>query len=758
MTEHLGQNILSDIIIYMKYAKFLPNKKRRETWEEIIDRNKQMHLKKFPQLKEEIEEAYKYVYDKKILPSMRSLQFSGKPIEISPVRLYNCSYCPINHPDVFSEIMFLLLSGCGVGYSVQLHHIKELPEIIKPKKTRRYLIGDSIEGWADAVKVLVKAYLGSRASLPIFDFSDIRPKGTLLKTSGGRAPGPEPLKTCLHNIQTVLDRKNTGEKLTSLEIHDIICYISEAVLAGGIRRSSAIALFSLKDSDMLACKFGKWYEQNPQRARANNSVVLLRHKITQDIFLNLWEKIAASKSGEPGFMISNDKEIGLNPSLRGGTKVWTTEGFKNIEELEGKKFYVKNMVGQEHLAECWLSSSSANLYEIILNDGTSIFCTKEHKWPIALGKTTFINSATEDLQVGTRLFNSMFDKKYPSKRFKKIKKIIKTNLFEPVWDIRVYDETHTFQLEHVITGNCAEISLPSCSFCNLVTINVSNVEGQEDFDYRCKLASRLATLQATYTDFHYLRDIWKEQTEKHRLIGVSMTGIASGKVLDLDLKQAASVVVEENARMAELLGINKASRCTTVKPEGTSSLVLGCSSGIHSWHAPFYIRRITIFKHEPLYQYLAQHHPELVEDDFFIPDKQAFIKIPIKAPEGAITRLETALQFLERVKKVYKNWILPGHRDGSNTNNVSATVTIKDGEWERVGKWFWENKDFYTALSVLPYSDHVYKQPPFEEITEEEFNNLTSKLKEINLTEVKENSDNTTFKEIVACGGGSCEL
>ncbi len=618
MTEHLGQNILSDIIIYMKYAKFLPDKKRRETWEEIIDRSKQMYLKKFPQLKEEIEESYKYVYDKKILPSMRSLQFSGKPIEISPVRLYNCSYCPINHPDVFSEIMFLLLSGCGVGYSVQLHHINELPEIIKPKKTRRYLIGDSIEGWADAVKVLIKAYLGSRASLPIFDFSDIRPKGALLKTSGGRAPGAEPLKTCLHNIQTVLDRKNTGEKLTSLEIHDIICYISEAVLAGGIRRSSAIALFSLKDSDMLSCKFGKWYEQNIQRARANNSVVLLRHKITQDIFLNLWEKITASKSGEPGFMMSNDKEMGLNP--------------------------------------------------------------------------------------------------------------------------------------------CAEISLPSCSFCNLVTINVSNVEGQEDLNYRCKLASRLATLQATYTDFHYLRDIWKEQTEKHSLIGVSMTGIASGKVLDLDLKQAASVVVEENARMAELLGINKASRCTTVKPEGTSSLVLGCSSGIHSWHAPFYIRRIAIFKHEPLYQYLAQHHPELVEDDFFTPDKQAFIKIPIKAPEGAITRLETALQFLERVKKVYKNWILPGHRDGSNTNNVSATVTVKNEEWERVGKWFWENKDFYTALSVLPYSDHIYKQPPFEEITEEEFNNLTLKLKEINLTEVKENSDNTTFKEIVACGGGSCEL
>ncbi len=220
----LESKILSEITTFMKYSKYLPNKERRETWKELVDRNKKMHLEKFPNLEKEIEEAYKFVYDKKILPSMRSLQFAGKPIEINNARLYNCCFLPIDHPDAFSEVMFLLLSGTGVGYSVQRAHVEKLPEINKPTKTRRYLVGDSIEGWADAVKVLVSAYMRGKA-MPVYDFSDIRPKGAMLITSGGKAPGPEPLKDCLHNIQKMLDRKQNGEHLTSLEVHDILCYI-----------------------------------------------------------------------------------------------------------------------------------------------------------------------------------------------------------------------------------------------------------------------------------------------------------------------------------------------------------------------------------------------------------------------------------------------------------------------------------------------------------------------------------------------------
>ena len=308
----LSSKILSDITVFMKYAKYIPELKRRETWEEVVTRNKNMHLKRFPFLEEEIANAYQYVYDKKVLPSMRSMQFAGRPIELNNSRLFNCSFVPMDHTAAFSELMFLLLSGCGVGYSVQTHHVEKLPEIIRPTKNRRYLIGDSIEGWADSIKVLVEAYFKGKA-LPRFDFGDIRSKGAMLVTSGGKAPGPEPLKDCLHNLQKIFDRKETGEKLTTLEVHDICCYIADAVLAGGIRRSAMIALFSLDDEDMLTSKFGDWYELNPQRGRANNSVVLLRHRIKKKDFKALWEKIEESGSGEPGFFFTNDKEYGLNP-------------------------------------------------------------------------------------------------------------------------------------------------------------------------------------------------------------------------------------------------------------------------------------------------------------------------------------------------------------------------------------------------------------------------------------------------------------
>jgi ribonucleoside-diphosphate reductase alpha chain len=297
----------------MKYARFLADKERRETWDEIVTRNKEMHIRKFPSLKDEIEKAYQFVYDKKVLPSMRALQFGGKPIEISPNRQYNCAFAAIDSWEIFSEIMFLLLGGTGVGFSVQKHHVEQLPEI-KPhlKRNRRYLVNDSIEGWADAVKVLVKSYFFG-LSKPIFDFSDIREKGTPLKTSGGKAPGPQPLKDCLHNLKKILDTKEPGTKLTPLECHDIICHIADAVLAGGIRRAALLSLFSMDDEEMLTCKHGNFWELNPQRGRANNSALILRHKITKKRFLQFWDRIKESGTGEPGIYFSNDKEWGCNP-------------------------------------------------------------------------------------------------------------------------------------------------------------------------------------------------------------------------------------------------------------------------------------------------------------------------------------------------------------------------------------------------------------------------------------------------------------
>ena len=615
---NISQEILSDIVVYNKYAKYLPSKQRRETWEELVTRNKNMHLAKFPKLKEEIEEVYKLVYNKKVLPSMRSLQFAGKPIQINNSRIFNCSYLPIDDWRSFSEIMFLLLSGCGVGYSVQNHHIEKLPEVRIPKKTRRFLVGDSIEGWADAVKVLMKAYFGISTTRPQFDFRDIRPKGAELITVGGKAPGPEPLKECLFQIQKVLDRKEDGTPLKPIEAHDIICHIADAVLSGGIRRAALISLFDLHDNEMLTCKHGSWWELNAQRGRANNSAVVIRSKVRKKDFFELWGKIVASNSGEPGVYFSNDKDWGTNP--------------------------------------------------------------------------------------------------------------------------------------------CCEIALRPFQFCNLTEINVSNIESQEDLNQRVKAGAFLGTLQASYTDFHYLRSIWNKTTEKDALVGVGMTGIGSGKILDFNLEEAAKEAKKANEEIAKIIGVNKAARVTTVKPSGTSSLVLGTSSGIHAWHNNFYIRRMRLGKNEALYQYLAKHHPELVEDDFFKPEIQAVVSVPQKSPNGAIYRTESALALLERTKKFNIEWVQEGHRKGANTNNVSATISVKQDEWELVGEWMWKNKNTFNGLAVLPYDNGSYTQAPFEDISKEKFLEMESHLNGIDLTKVIEMSDETKLQDQAACAGGNCEI
>ena len=614
-------NILSDITVHMKYAKYNPELNRRETWSELVDRNIAMHKKKYPELIDQIDEAYKYVYDKKILPSMRSLQFAGKPIEISPNRLYNCSYLPADHTDCFSEVMFLLLSGCGVGYSVQQHHIKDLPNITKPfvKRTRRFVIGDSIEGWSDAVKVLIKSYLGDkRTSKILFDYTDIRPKGARLVTSGGKAPGPQPLKECLIKVEGILNAKEDGSTLSSIEVHDIICHIADAVLAGGIRRAALISLFSAADDEMISCKSGDWWESNPQRGRANNSAVLMRHKITEDFFMNLWKRVELSGAGEPGIYLNNDKDWGTNP--------------------------------------------------------------------------------------------------------------------------------------------CCEIALRPFQFCNLCEVNVSDIESQFDFNARVKAAAFIGTLQAGYTDFHYLREIWKETTEKDALIGVSMTGIGSGAVLDLDMSDAANIVKKENARVAKLIGINKSARSTTVKPAGTTSLVLGTSSGIHAWHNDYYVRRMRVGKNEAIYTYLSVNHPELIEDEFFRPHDTAVISVPQKAPEGSIMRTESPFDTLERVKRVATEWVKPGHRTGSNSHNVSATISLREDEWDEAGKWMWENRNHYNGLSVLPYNGGTYTQAPFEDIDEAKFNEMSKVLSNVDLTKVVELNDNTDLSGELACAGGNCEV
>jgi len=308
-----AKEILSDITVFGKYARHVPAIGRRETWNEIVDRNKAMHIAKYPQVANLIEETYaRSVYTKNILPSMRSLQFAGVPIERNPSRIYNCAYLPIEDTDAFAEIMFLLLGGTGVGYSVQSRHIDKLPVVVGPKvKTRRYVIGDSIEGWADAVKVLVESYYQGKDKVE-FDYGDIREKGSELVTSGGKAPGPEPLRDCLINVERVL-RSASGRKLRPIEAHDIACFLADAVLAGGIRRAAMISLFSMDDDEMIDSKSGEWWKDNAQRARANNSVTLLRGSVSERDFKLLWDRVRASGAGEPGFYWTNNYDWGTNP-------------------------------------------------------------------------------------------------------------------------------------------------------------------------------------------------------------------------------------------------------------------------------------------------------------------------------------------------------------------------------------------------------------------------------------------------------------
>jgi ribonucleoside-diphosphate reductase alpha chain len=642
----LGLEALSSITVFSKYAKYIPEKNRRETWEEIVSRYQNMMIKKYPKLEEAILQTGKLIMDKKILPSMRALQFAGPAAEVNNSRIYNCCYLPIDSLHSFSETMFLLLGGTGVGYSVQKHHVEQLPAITKKGKKRHYLIEDSIMGWADAVKVLFKAYLEGKFT-PEFDFRAIRHKGARLVTAGGKAPGPEPLKICLTHVQAILDRKQEGEKLTPLECHDILCHIANSVLAGGIRRSAMISLFDHNDEEMITCKYGNWWETNEQRGRANNSAVLERGSVGEEEFNALWKRIEASGSGEPGIYWTNNKDWGTNP--------------------------------------------------------------------------------------------------------------------------------------------CCEIALRPYQFCNLCEVNVSDIQSQVDLNDRVVGAAFFGTLQAGFTDFHYLRPIWQKTTQKDALLGIGMTGIGSGEILKYKLDIAANLAKLTNNITSGTLGTNEAARITCIKPSGTTSLVLGTASGIHAWHAPYYLRTMRFNKNEDIASYLMVNHPELCEDDVLRPTDTVCVRIPVKAPEGSIFRTETALDTLERVKKFSTEWVKAGHHSGDNTHNVSATISIDSerhyrsplgefdspsiiasvpcepnelswDEWKAVGAWMWSNREFYNGLSVLPAFNHTYQQAPFEDITKEEYEKRISTIKSIDLTKVMEIDDNVEFSQVAACAGGACEI
>lgn len=670
----LSSKIVSDITIYTKYAKYKEDLKRRTNWNEIVREVVDMHKRKYPALSNEIDAAFQFVIDKKVIPSMRSMQFAGKAIELGESRIYNCAFLPIDNRIAFREVMFLLMGGTGVGYSVQKHHIAKLPAIKQPESTHRFIISDTAEGWSDAVNRLCKAYFEGK-SRPIFNYNDIRPEGSPLKKSGGKAPGPAKLKRTLNSIDNIL-RNAIGRKLSTVEVHDIVCYIASCVVSGGIRDSAMIALFSHDDNEMATCKgnfpvkvveetashiqveldldlakqdqiginayglnnyfFNKaelgvaeiksiktdgkmpWYYFHPQRGKANNSALLVRGDTTREEFFALWEKTKSSGAGEPAAYWSSSTEWGTNP--------------------------------------------------------------------------------------------------------------------------------------------CVEIALRPFQFCNLTSVNAATVTSQQDFEARVRAAAFIGTLQAGYTNFHYLRDIWRETTEKEALLGVSITGIAYNRLQGIDLAAAAKVGLAENERVASLIGIKKAARLACIKPEGSGSLALGVfGAGIHSIYDRFFIRRIRYNANDRLHQYLKQHVPKLVELDKFDSNK-GIISIPVCAPEAGIFRNETAIEFCERVKKFSQEWVKSGHRRGQNTHNVSATIYVKPDEWEDLGRWMWDNKEYYNGLSCLPYDGGTYIQAPYEVISKEQYQAMLGNIHSIDLDNIMEDDDFTTLAAEKACAGGLCEF
>ncbi len=614
-----GSNkLLSDIVAFRTYAKHLSHLGRRESLEETINRNMQMHLDKFPKLSADIVKAYQRIHTLKVMPSMRSMQFAGESILKNNVRMFNCSYAPIQDTKIFSEALFLLLSGTGFGYSVQRRHVSQLPKIMKPRESGIYMIHDSIEGWAESVNVLMEAYFYGKVR-PEFDFSKIRPKGAYLFSTGARAPGPEPLKLMLKLVEEKL-ASAVGRKITSLEVHDIICIISDCVLAGGIRRAALICGFDADDTEMLTCKHGTWWEKHPHRARANNSAILNRQTTTREQFEHVFKTCQESGSGEPGFSWTNNEDWFFNP--------------------------------------------------------------------------------------------------------------------------------------------CHEISLRPYSFCNLTTTNQTGVEDKRDFLNRIYAAALLGTLQATYTDFSYLRPIWKETTEQDSLLGVSFTGIADGTGIITPewLTEGAKHVLEVNEKYAKILGVNLAARTTCVKPEGSASTVVGSASGIHARHAPYYMRRVRMNKDDALTNYLMHVIPELIEDDLF-GTNGVVVSIPQESPKNSIVRHdETAKTLFDRTMLYNRYWVAPGHRQGDNPHNVSVTISVRNHEWERLLEDMWEHRFGYSGISLLPFDDHTYQQAPFEDCSKETYEKLSLAVKNIDLSQVIEETDHTNRVEQLACAAGACAL
>lgn len=598
---------LIDYTFVSKYARWSPDKKRRETWNEAVDRVKQMMLEHYsdnPEVIPEIEWAYEQMRKKRVLGSQRALQFGGAPIFKHNARMYNCivSYC--DRVRFFQECMYLLLCGCGAGFSVQKHHIGKLPDLL-PKKdgTKKFVIQDSIEGWSDAVGALVSSYFDQNSDQQLFaeyngknvtfDYSLIREAGAPLMSSGGKAPGHKPLENALNNIKKILDNaiKSGQKRIEPIQAYDIVMHTADAVISGGVRRSATICVFSPDDTAMATAKTGNWFIENPQRGRSNNSAMLLRDETSREQFAELMKSV--KEFGEPAFIWSDSTELLVNP------------------------------------------------------------CVEIGMWPV-----------------------------------------------------------------------CEQTGESGWQACNLSTINCAKIKSKQDFYSACRAASIIGTLQAGFKEFGYLGNASERIIAREALLGVSMTGIMETHDICLDenvQKKGAAIVKETNKEIADAIGINQAARTTCIKPEGTSSCILGTSSGIHPHHAKRYIRRVQANKMEPIYNYFRQVNPRACEESVWSNNESDdVVAFCVEVADGSKTKNKvSALQLLEYVKSTQQNWVIEGTNIELCTqpwlnHNVSNTINVKPEEWDSVEQYIYDNRKYFCGISLLPITgDKDYPQAPF---------------------------------------------
>lgn len=619
-----------------RYSRWRDDLQRRETWDETVQRYIDFfdnHTKnKFTDvLNKEIKPA---IIGLQTMPSMRALMSAGPALERENLAGFNCSYLAINSKRSFAEVLYILMCGTGVGFSCERQEITKLPAVPEgiEKADDVIVVEDSKGGWARAYH----AYLGYlwNGRLPKVDYSKVRPAGARLKTFGGRASGPEPLKRLFMFTEQIF-RKAAGRKLNSLEVHDLVCMIGEIVVVGGVRRSALISLSNLSDQRMRDAKSGQWWEDNPQRALANNSVAYTE-KPSSEIFMEEWLSLVKSKSGERGIF---------------------------------------NRVAAQQQAARW-------------------------------------GRRSPDLDYGC--------------------------------------------------NPCSEIILRMLQLCNLTEVIIRSSDTVESLKEKVRIATIMGTFQATLTNFNFVSEQWKQNTEEEALLGVSLTGIMDNEltsgaagydILSDVLEMLRDYAREVNAEWAQKLGINPSAAITCVKPSGTVSQLCNTASGIHDRHNHFYLRTVRVDKKDPLYAFMKDRGFH-TEDDFMRPDSTAVVSFPIKAPPGSVTRNDrTAIDSLELWLLYQRCWC---------EHKPSITITVRDEEWVEVGAWVYRHFDEVSGISFLPHSDHTYQQAPYQDLTEEEYNEWLEAHPEpkVDWTELAEyeKTDNTVSTQTLACSGNNCEL